>query len=261
MNNNDLLDPQSVIHQAAYETVSRLWPIIIQLVRVRPELANSMRAALPPALPPPQPPAPLASVPAPAAMDSRIDRILKLIKKLGLTLPEFLKLLFSLAPDGRTRGHMQTTMVSKLLGGMTATPIDEIISMIFEHRDSAPKATRGDSKAALRKKSVTHMARGRLLAWASRIVRDELKREMGVLVDPKTSVLRPRKGFSWTDLNRTSMDYFSRTIRSSAPVLQRTLLAVATTTRKEKELENGSAAAAAEGRGRSKRDPRLVSRH
>lgn len=258
MDQASLLNPESAIHQLALEKVTTLWPFILQLVQVRPALADSMRAVLPPPLQPsivfphPRPKR------KPKPKDSRIDFVLHAMQSRNMSLGLFLHLLFERTPDGRTRSHMHVAMVTKFLHGDTNTHADEIVKLMYDHLDSAPRATRGESRRSLRPKDPSRMARARIAKWATMIVTSNVKREMGVLVDPKTSQLRPRKGFSWTDLNGASMEHFSSAVHAAAPTLNRLLLVVTTTTSLEDEIDDGPGLEVVTGRGKAKRDPKLV---
>lgn len=77
------------------------------------------------------------------------------------------------------------------------------------------------------------MARAKIEDWAVQLVTRRLKREMGVLVEPKTSRIRPQKGFSWNALNACSIEL------------------VATTPTKERELEGSAAFEGPGARGKA----------
>ncbi|EJD50314.1 hypothetical protein AURDEDRAFT_160846 [Auricularia subglabra TFB-10046 SS5] len=265
INTTLLFDPSSHMHQTAMDNIRRLWPFIVRLVPRYPDLANSMRAALPPPLPP-SAPALLVATPAvepvppkpPKPPLSRVDKVLREMKKQKLSLGAFLQLLFEKTPDGCSRSPTHATTVSAFLRGDTRVHADKIVRMIHEHSNSIPRATRGDSRRAQEPKDASRMARAKIEAWAVQLVRKLLKTEMSVLVDPRTSKLRPQKGFSWKILNASSIELYGEAISTAAPTLHRIMLSLATTPAKEQEIEGSAAYEGPAARGKAKRDPRLV---
>jgi len=76
-----------------------------------------------------------------------MNYVLDNAQKVSGSLGEFLHDVFSVPPHkkpGRSQKHAQ--MVSRFLQGQSAVKAEEIVELMYEHHDSAPKAARETAK-------------------------------------------------------------------------------------------------------------------
>lgn len=251
--------PPSIADDILHERVMQALPLFRQLIQHAPQFANYIRSLLPPT-DPMQPWSP-----------SAVEDFLLVLKSHGLTLGEFLVLLFSRGDQLEdSRSHSHATYVSMFLKGHSTVKPDELVQMIYTHRDSAPMATRGNSKAAQNPKDGSGWARALLLKWAVKLVIATIRQETDQLNDVKTSILRSSKAFSWNETFELTSKAPHRNQRHT-PILLRILLPASTPESVIKaagpagvrasligQLENEAHSANDKGPGRKKRSPLVV---
>ncbi|KAF7971926.1 hypothetical protein HWV62_19447 [Athelia sp. TMB] len=167
----------------------------------------------------------------------RVEEVTVMINKEFDSLGEFLELLFHnrdlSAADPRKPSHRSS--VSAFLHGTNAITMSTIISLIYNHRASAPTPTSPEYNmmfSAAVDLSEIENARPCLLAWAARLVGQEVHQEMLKLGkndsrDPSdTTQLRASTNgraqnvqlVTWDAVNKLSIDILAKTFARRAPL-------------------------------------------
>jgi hypothetical protein len=209
---------------------------------------------------------------APDQREPDMNFVLDNAQKVSGSLGEFLRDVFSVPPrkePGRSQKHAQ--MVSRFLQGRSAVKAEEIVELMYEHHDSAPKAARETAERpasdAIRPDEKP-MARWNIREWAIKTIEGIVHKEADTVSSKAGGLHLPKEEATWEFFHNFSFGNVMSVVQTKAPTLIRVLTAAAIPPKKQREmsdpLEAGTFAnhfskPVSPGSGNNRRDPLVVS--
>jgi hypothetical protein len=166
----------------------------------------------------------------PKSDQEKLEEILGLIQRRGFMFPRFLETLLSIHAQG-TGNVVSNTLVPFLGSTRTQPSITQLLELIYNHRFSAPKKSRGGRASTHTSDDAdirNEWARHRMRQWALEVVSSMISEEVGLLMTTESNPLCMNKqALSWAVIYGWNITALMDHVKKRAPTLWRLVTTIA----------------------------------